>query len=410
MKKSGKRQAKTLYFDYAATSPITDEAKREVNRYYSADFGNPGSIHKTGMSAIAALDNSRELFSKILGSEFRGTVFTGSATEANNLALRGVAKKYARRPEVSDDDLPARIIISSAEHDSVDAVAEKLGGEGCEIVRIPVGRNGLVGALSLGEAINKRTALVSLIYTNNETGAINDVKKAGEIIKAARGKNIYPLFHIDASQSFQYSDCRFTATGADIMTLSAHKMGGPKGVGALCFSNAEIMRHIEPIIVGGGQEFGMRSGTENFPAIAGFAAALSDADKRRKGEHARIMEIKKSMWREISKIFPMAKINGQPAGEGSPHILNVWLPGNRSDDVVIGMDMRGIMISAGSACAARTRKPSKVIKAMGYSDRRASESIRISFGRQTKKSDIKRFISAIKKTAGFSCGGGRKRR
>jgi len=348
------------------------------------------------MKAMSIIDGSREIFSDILGGEFGGTIFTSSATEANNLALRGVVKKYTHRSGISDAAFPARIIISGSEHDSVHNVAERMSQEGCEIVHLPTKKDGRTDLSHLDEAINGRTVMVSLIYVNNETGAVNDIKKAAKMISEYRGGGAYPLLHVDASQAFRYYDCSFPFLGADMITLSSHKIGGPKGAGALCFRQENTLKMIEPIIIGGGQEFGMRSGTENVPAIAGFSAALNESFDIREKESRRLYEIKKIIAEGVVRIFPKAKINGPSPEKGSPHILNIWIPGKRAEDVLIAVDMAGGAISYGSACSVRAFKPSRVLIDMGLSEDRVRESVRISLGRETTKGDAKGLLNIFK--------------
>jgi len=397
MKKLKQQQQKTLYFDYAATAPVIKSAVRTMSLVTNTVFGNPGSVHLEGMKAMSFLDKARRVVADAIDGDFNGIIFTSSATEANNLTLRGVVKKYMQRARTENIALPARVIISASEHESVEQTAIKLSEEGAEVVRAPIKKDGKVDLKALQLALNDRVVVVSLIFTNNETGAINDVKKVAEIIVGSRRGDGYPLFHIDAAQSFQYEDCSFIATGADAITLSSHKIGGPKGVGVLAFRDSSLLKLIEPIMRGGGQELGMRSGTENVPAIAGFATAITEAKRLRKTEAQRIMNIKKALFAEITRIMSKAKINGPKLESGSPHILNVWLPKMSAEDVVIMMDMEGVAISYGSACSARAFQPSKAIKALGYSETRARESIRISIGRETKNEDIRKFAESFRK-------------
>ena len=396
MKKLRKQQPKTLYFDYAATAPVIKNVIRAISLESNSIFGNPGSIHKVGAKTMSFLDKAREEVAKAIDGEFGGVIFTSSATEANNLVLRGAVKKYIQRARTESIGLPARVIISTTEHESVEQTAEKLSEEGAEVIRVPIKKDGKVDLKALQSVLNDRTVIVSLIFTNNETGAVNDVKKVAEMIVRKRGEGEYPLFHIDAVQSFQYEDCSFIMTKVDAMTLSSHKIGGPKGIGALAFRDNSLLKLIDPIIRGGGQEFGMRSGTENVPAIYGFSVAMKEVKRLRQEEAKRVMALKKTLFEGITRIMPKAKINGPKLENGSPHILNIWLPEISAEDAVIAMDMEGVAISYGSACSARAFQPSKAIKALGYSETRAKESIRISIGRETKQEDVSKFIEAFR--------------
>jgi cysteine desulfurase len=399
MKKFAKQYPKTLYFDYASTAPITKVAKEATDLAYSRGVGNPGSIHRAGMRAVSMLDNAREIIAGSLGGEFNGTIFTSSATEANNLILKGVVKRYVKQAKATLAPLPARVIISSAEHESIEKTADALSEEGVEVLRLPVLKNGKANLTLLEEAINSRTVIVSLIFTGNETGAINDIRKASKIISNKKKEGTLPLFHIDASQSLQYEDCSFLLTGADVMTLSSHKIGGPKGAGALIFRNSTFTKLIDSQLNGGGQEFGMRSGTENVPAIAGFAVAVREAINSREKERRRVLALKEELFEEVVRIFPKAKLNGPKLKEGSPHILNVWLPNVLSETLVMAMDVNGVAISYGSACSARAFKPSRAILSLGYSESRARESIRISIGKETTREDIRKFGRIMKKVS-----------
>ncbi|MBI4119793.1 MAG: aminotransferase class V-fold PLP-dependent enzyme [Parcubacteria group bacterium] len=225
-----------IYFDYAATTPVDPEVEKAMRPYFSKKIGNPGSLHSFGQEAIAAVDEAREKIAKAIGAEFREIIFTGSATEANNLALRGVVRKTLYpKPHT----LNPRIIVSAIEHESVLETAKDLEREGVEVVYVPVDREGFVDAGKLKAALNERTILVSIMYVNNEIGTIQPIAEISEIIKSFK-KNLnpiphtlYPLLHTDAVQAFQYLDCDVNKIGVDLMTLSAHKIYGPKGIGAL---------------------------------------------------------------------------------------------------------------------------------------------------------------------------------
>lgn len=397
MKKLKKLKPQILYFDYAATAPMNHSAKEGMNFAINNVFGNPSSLHREGASAISLLDKSREIISNALGGEFNGVIFTASATEANNLLLKGIAKTYIKKAKKENLALPARIIISASEHDSINETADKLSEEGLEIIRLPMQKNGAVNLKLLEESLNDRTIIVSLIYVNNETGAINNVSKASKIISKYKQERLYPIFHTDASQAVQYEECGFKFTGASAITISSHKIGGPKGVGVLVFEKASNMKLIEPQIYGGGQEFGMRSGTENVPAIYGFALSLKQVFSIRKKESVRLKELKKILAKMIVDIMPSVKINGPTLESGAPHILNLWLPKISAETFVINMDMEGVALSYGSACLSRANKPSRAISALGYDSARTKESIRISIGRETRKEDIYKFAKIFKK-------------
>ncbi len=473
-----KQHKQQIYLDSAATTPLDPEIYEAMRPYFLTDFGNPGSLHSYGQDALRAVDEARETIAEALGrprtSGFREIIFTGSATEANNLALRGVLKVAQRSMNRTDcscvpatrDNLrsqhsdsfgdqarnvcescasrnakPLRLIISEIEHDSVLETAKELsaqsgsalGGEheGFEVIYLPVDKKGIVNLKKLKEALNERTVLVSVMYGNNEIGSIQPIAEIATIIREykeatrvatrgatrknhpndpnAEGENVlscYPLFHTDAVQAFQYCECNVDALGVDYMTLSAHKLYGPKGIGVLFARSAllpmkssekgmKVMRatnFLEPMITGGGQEFGMRSGTENVPLIVGCAMALRSAKMRRAEEVKKIIHLKTLFLKELKKKIKGVQVNG---ADMLPHILNLFIPQRDAHELLIALDREGIAVSSGSACAARATKQSHVLSALGCSEHHIRHSIRFSFGNVLTEGDVKEAVSRI---------------
>jgi len=395
---------KKLYFDYAATTPVAPGVRMAMEPYLSERFGNPGSIHFFGQLATKAVGEAREKILKIIGApaeNFRGLIFTGSATEANNLALRGAIRKFY---ELNRDDkfLPVRAIISAIEHESVLATAEDLEAEGVELIVLPVDKRGVVDTAALEKSLNRRTAIVSIMSANNEIGTVEPIEEIGEIISEFRKNNnsSYPLFHTDSVQSFQYLNLNPEAVRIDLMSISGHKIYGPKGIGALYIG--KHASSISPIITGGGQEFGLRSGTENVPGIVGFSTAVEEAAVLRDSERKRLNGLKIYFWQKLKSFFPEARLNAAEEKDFSaeplsflPHILNLCFPGLKAEEVIFRLDQAGVAISAGSACAARSISPSRVIRALDYGEKEALESVRISFGRETSKKEIGEAIKRI---------------
>ena len=380
-----------LYFDYAASTPVDPRVFEAMRPYFSEKFGNPGSLHTFGQEATAAVDKSREALAKFVGTDFRGIIFTSSATEANNLAIRGaIGASHVRNP---------RIIVSAIEHESVLEVAKDLGENGVEIVRLSVNREGLVDLRKLKETLNDRTVLVSIVCVNNEIGTVEPIVEISRIISGFRGSKPYPLFHSDAAQAFNFFGCQARELGVDLITLSAQKIYGPKGAGALCFRPTESNApNLKPIIFGGGQEFGLRSGTENVAGIVGFTKAAELAVDIREAEFRRILSLKKRFWEGLKSLHKGVEING-PAVDSphvSPHILNVYFPGHESDELLAKFDLKGVAASVGSACSAKLAKPSYVIEALGYGKERARGSIRFSLGRGTTEGQIDEALDIIK--------------
>lgn len=412
---------KRIYLDYAATTPVDPAVVRAMTPYFSRKFGNPGSLHFFGQEAMAAVDESREKIVKAIGRPpadgFREIIFTGSATEANNLALRGIiganldAKKLFLKIAP-----PHRIIISSVEHESILETARDLEKQGVEVVYLPVNREGVVDLKKLKESLNGRTVLVSIMYANNEIGAIQPITEIASLIRDFKNSKLqtpnseFPLFHTDAVQTFQFLDCDVDKLNIDLMTLSAHKIYGPKGIGALYAADKirslvagagkSILnlnpRALSPIVAGGGQEFGLRSGTENVPAIIGFAKAAELVLVSRRKEAERIKKLKNYFLKKLKKFYPEIEFNGS-AGNCLPNIVNIYFPGYRGSDFLVKLDLAGVAVSAGAACSVRSAKPSYVLAACGFSEKRIKSSLRFSFGKFTAKAEIDEAIKRIKR-------------
>jgi cysteine desulfurase len=348
--------------------------------YFAEEFGNPGSLHSFGQKALAAVDEARESIAGALGADFREIMFAGSATEANNTALRGVvARSGIQHP---------RIIVSATEHESVLETARDLEKNGAEVVYLPVDVKGVVKLEALKRALTERTVLVSVMYVNNETGAVQPLMNIADIIKKFRGAGKYPLFHTDAAQAFQYFDCRPQTLGADLMTLSAHKIYGPKGAGALYIRGGAKAELLRAITTGGGQEYALRSGTENVPAIAGFGKAVAIAHLERERSRKHVEAMRKIFLKEMRGCVLNA--------DGSPHIANVWVKGKKAEDMLTKLDLQGVAVSSGSACRSRSFEPSHVLRAMGLPKKRIAESIRVSFGRETTAAEVRRAVRGLR--------------
>jgi cysteine desulfurase len=383
-----------IYFDYAAATPVDPAVLRAMRPYFLAKFGNAGSLHSFGQEAMAALDRSREVIANSIGADFREIIFTGSATEADNLAVRGVLERSRIKTP--------KIIVSSIEHESVlETVRDLERSRSAEVVFLSVNRRGVIDLKELKNALDERVVLVSLIYANNEIGTVQPIMEAVNIIKNFRKKGPGLLFHTDAAQAFQFLNCDVAELGIDLMTLSSHKIYGPKGVGALYVHASDGNATLRPSFTGGGQEFGLRSGTENIPAIVGFAKAVELLASSRKLASKRIEELRKELWRGIKKTYPKAEINGVLSVDDSlPNILNVFFPGRHAQDLLTKFDLNGLAVSSGSACRARAAQSSYVIEALGHSKERAMSSIRFSLGRPTTKEEVVRALQIIKKAAG----------
>lgn len=374
---------KRIYLDSAASTPVRAEALRAMAPLFTKQFGNASSLHSYGQEGVAALDAARTEIARLMHVSFRDCIFTGSATEANNLALRGAVKRFKE----THKGVRPRIIVSSIEHESILETAKDLERDGVEVITLPVDARGIVDVDRLAQSLNEQTVIVSVMYVNNEIGTVEPLKEIASVLhewRMAHDDSVYPLLHTDAVQAFNYYSCALPELGVDMLTISGHKIGGPKGVGCLCVRDRETRKLLSPVMTGGGQEFGMRSGTENVAAIAGFAAAARAAEKERAKESARLRSLKKYFWKELKKIKTDTRIHGMEEGrfgDASPHILNVAFPNIPVDDILVRFDRAGIAVSSGSACAARSIQHSHVLTALFEG---AARGIRFSFGRTTR--------------------------
>ena len=370
--------------------------------YLQGKFGNPSSLHSFGQEAMAALDKSRETLANLIGAKFNEVVFTSSATEANNLALRGAISNFEF---LISNKFKPRIIVSSIEHESILETAKDLERTGVEVIYLPVDKKGFVDLRKLEESLNENTVLVSIMHANNETGVIQNISEISKIVRNSKFEipnsklgAVWPLLHTDASQAFQYLDCNVENLGVDLMTLSSHKIYGPKGAGCLYvrgLDSAGKRSSIAEITTGGGQEFEMRSGTENIPAIVGFTKAAELVTNLRELESRRVGKLCDYLWVRLKKSVKGAKLNGDDK-KRLPSNLNVYFPGISAEDMLIKLDLNGVAVSAGSACAARSLEPSRVLLAMGFNEKRAKGSIRFTLGRMTTKKDIDNFLAITK--------------
>ncbi len=385
--------SKKIYLDYAATTPVDKEVLKAMAPYFSLKFGNPSSIHSFGQEAIAAIDSARETFARFLKCSFEEIIFTGSATEANNLAIKGLIKTCDKRHVTNDKK---HIITTAIEHESVHEPLKELKKEGHDITFLPVNKDGFIKISDLEKAIKDNTVLVSVIYANNEIGTIQPVKEIGKLIEKINVKRkvaglgrIY--FHIDAAQALNYLECRPDWLKADLMTFSGHKIYGPKGVGALYVRKGTPLK---PLIFGGNQEFGLRSGTENVANIAGFAKALEMALKNQPARFKKVKQLQSKLLDYIIKNVKNVKLNGSRENR-LPNNLNFRFPGIDNETLLVALDRNGIAVSAGAACSARASKASHILTALGLKEKEAKESIRITLGKDTAEKDVKRAAKII---------------
>jgi cysteine desulfurase len=369
-----------IYLDYAATTPIDRRVFSAMLPYFTEEFGNPSNLYGSGLKAKRALAEATRKITAALDCAPDEFIFTGSATEADNLAILGVARANKERGN--------RIIISNVEHKGILAVCDALKHEGFEIVELPVGKNGLVDPAEIAKALDEKTILVSVTCADSETGTTQPIAEISKIIKAFRKKkrpaNPMPYFHTDASQAALYLDINVGKLGVDLMTLSAHKLYGPKGIGGLYVWRGT---EIDPIIFGGGQQRRLRSGTENVPAIVGFGEAMALAQKHRKAESARVKKLRDRLEGGIFKTIPKVVLNGHPT-KRLPNFLNVSVLDIEGEAMLLCLDEKGIFVNTGSACNSESLEPSYVLTALGNPYEYVHGSIRFTLGKKTTASDV----------------------
>ena len=369
-----------IYFDYAATAPVDARVLKTMLPYFSEKFGNTMSLYDLGQGAKAALEEGREVVADLIGAKSNEIIFTGSATESNNLALKGIA--LARR----SIGRGGHIIISSIEHPCVMESAKWLEKQGLAITRLRVDKYGQVNPDDVRKAIKKDTILVSVIHASNEIGTIQPIQEIGKI---CREKGIY--FHTDASQSFGKIPIDVNKTNIDLLTASSHKIYGPKGA-ALLFVREGTK--IEPILHGGGQENGLRSSTVNVSAIVGFAEAVKIAKREMKKESRRLTKLRDKLIKRVLNKIPASRLNGHPQKRLANN-ANFWFEFVEGESVVIQLDLMGIAASTGSACSSAKLEPSHVLTAIGLKPQQAHGSLRLSLGRWTKESDINYLLEVL---------------
>ncbi len=373
---------KTIYLDNSSTTPLADEVLKEMLPFLKKEYGNASSIHQLGQKAYIAIDKSRKRIADFLNCSPDQIIFCDSATEANNLAIQGFLK----------DKKNPHIITTAIEHPSVLNVLKELK---IDATYINPDKDGIISVEKIKKAIKPNTVLISIMYANNEIGTIQPIKEISDFLKT-RNQKIY--LHTDAVQAINYLDCDVKKINVDFLTLSAHKIYGPKGIGALYVKDKKSLK---PIIYGGGQEFNLRSGTENVASIVGMGKAIELISKK---DTKRIQQLRDRIIKEASKI-PGASINGSLA-ERLPNNINVSFSDIEGEGLLMLLNQKGICVSTGSACSSKELKPSHVLMALGLSPKQVHGAIRISLGRYTTKEEIDFFLKnlslAVKKLKSIS--------
>ncbi len=376
------------YLDNAATTKVFDSVVDIMNKVLSQDYGNPSSLHIKGLDGERYIRNTREILAKALKVREKEITFTSSGTEANNLGIIGAA--YANKRAGN------HIITSNIEHPSVDNVVNFLEEQGFEISRVPVDKYGRILIEELKKQVNENTILVSIMYVNNEIGSINDIPLIAKTIKE---KNSNVLLHVDGVQAFGKYKVYPKRLGIDLLSISGHKIHGPKGVGALYIRDRV---KVSPLMLGGGQEEGMRSGTENVPAIAGFGQAVKDIYENHQEKLKYLYKIKKEFVEgiiDLNNNISGIIINGieDDIRKSAPHIVSVSFKGVRAEVLLHALEDKNIYVSSGSACSSNKPDISSTLKSIGVDKELLNSTIRFSFSFQTKVDEIQHTLEELKK-------------
>lgn len=353
-----------IYFDHAATTPMRPGVWEAMEPYSAGSFGNPSGVHGVSRTAKNALEEAREQVASMIGAAPMEIVFTGGGTESDNLAVKGVVLNNSSR---------GSLVTSAIEHEAVLETAEYLKRLGMPVTIVGVDPEARVDPEMLAEAVNEDTAIVSVMMVNNETGTLQDLSAVSAAVKRA---NPQTLFHSDAVQAFGSETIDVDALGVDLLTISGHKVGGPKGSGLLYVREGAAL---EPVIHGGGQELGRRSGTHDVASAVGLAAAAQLATDDRARFNREIAAVRDHLAKTLSDALPHMVVNTPEEGRSSHH-LNVRFPGVRNETLLMLLDQRGVCASAGSACQSGAATVSHVLEAMGLTPDEARESVRFSLG------------------------------
>jgi cysteine desulfurase len=370
-----------VYLDHAATTALRPEVLEAMAPYFGERFGNPSSQHRWGRQARNALEQARERVAAALGAKRREVVFTGGGTEADNLAVLGRWRSQCRMPSQHG----SAIVCSAIEHKAVGAAAQCAADEGAELIVLGVDADGRVDLGAVDEALLAGPCVVSVMWANNEVGTIEPV---AEIARRCGDAGV--VFHTDAVQAFAKVRVRVDETPCDLLSLSAHKIGGPKGIGALYIREGVS---VLPLVHGGGQERELRPGTENVAAAVGFAVAAELAAAEQEHEAGRLLALRLRLEKGLREAVPELVVNG-PAEGRLPNIVNVTVPGADQEGLLIGLDLEGVAASGASACQSGTIQPSHVLTAMGRVAP-GEASVRLSLGHPTTAAEIDFAIAAF---------------
>ena len=383
---------KKIYLDYAATTPVAKEVLKEMLPYFSEKFGNAMSIHSSGQVALKAVDGARLKIASFFNATAPEIIFTGGATESNNLVIKGILKSY-----YSNFKSKPHIITSAFEHHCVLDACKAAEKEGlAEVTYVKPASDGVIDEKEIEKLIKSNTIMISIMYVNNEIGTVQPIAKIGKIVKKkneTRKENYFPIvFHTDATQAVNYFDCDVKKLNVDLLSMSAHKIYGPKGVGLLYVKRGTPIKKIQD---GGDQEYKMRAGTHNVPGIVGLGAAIAEIKNQK--SKIKIKDLRDYLIKRVLAEIPKAKLSGSKI-KRSPNNANFNFQDVEGEGLLLSLDMDGIACSTGSACSSGALSPSHVLLSIGLKPEEAHGSLRITIGKYTTKKEIDFAINKIKST------------
>jgi cysteine desulfurase len=378
-----------IYFDNAATTKVDPKVLDAMLPFLTEEYGNASSIHSFGQEAQKAISAGRDIIAEYLGCQSHEIFFTGGATESNNLAIWGVFNKFVKKNK------KYHFITSKIEHPSVLEVFKKIEQLGHEVSYLDVDKYGVVKIKDLPKLIKEKTLLISVMYVNNEVGAIQPIEEIGQIVRRQNEKqreDKLPLyFHVDAVQALNYLECDVRVLNCDLMSMSGHKIYGPKGVGALYVKKGVAL---EPLVYGGHQEHGVRSGTYNTPGIVGMCKAMEILAGEREKNFNKVKKMKEKILKELADI-PEVRLNGH-VDKQSPNIINVSFNNVEGESLLMLLDLEGVAVSTGSACSSGSLEPSYILTAMKVPVEWTHGSLRISLGKFNNEQEVNYFLKALK--------------
>jgi len=382
-----------IYLDYAATTPVDREVLKEMLPYFSEKFGNAMSIHSFGQEALQAVDMARGRIANFFGAMPSEIIFTSGATEANNLAVKGVLKSYLNSRQTKKP----HIITSAFEHHCVLDSCKAVERDGlAEVTYVKPGKDGVIKTIDVEKAIKPNTILVSIMYVNNEIGTVQPIDKIGKLIKKLNAQknttDFKIVFHTDATQAINYFDCDVNKLNIDLLSMSAHKIYGPKGIGILYVRKGTAIKKIQD---GGDQEYKLRAGTHNVPNIVGLGKAIEMVQKNKIRDMKKVQELRDHLIKKVLQEIPNTMLNGSKI-KRSPNNANFSFKDVEGEGLLLSLDMDGIACSTGSACSSGALSPSHVLLSIGLRAEQAHGSLRMTLGKYTTKTEIATAVKKLK--------------